>query len=155
MGGVVGGLLNRSRYLVVIAVAGLSVTTVATFIWAVAKTVKLVDKLLDGGWRDDVTLVDLLSVLDIYLLAIVQLIVMIGLFELFIAPIEGMPDWLEVSSIDDLKKSLVDVFVVFLGVLGIRGLISTKEAQDALMWVGGVALLIASLSFFRLATKKK
>ena len=71
----VQALLNQARYLVLIAVAGLTVLSVATFAWAIAKTVKLFGALLDGGWRGDVALVDLLGVIEMYLLAIVQLIV--------------------------------------------------------------------------------
>ena len=112
----VQALLNQARYLVLIAVAGLTVLSVATFAWAIAKTVKLFGALLDGGWRGDVALVDLLGVIEMYLLAIVQLIVAIGLYELFVGDLD-VPNWLEVTSLDDLKKSIVDVLVVFLGVI--------------------------------------
>ncbi len=54
----VQALLNQARYLVLIAVAGLTVLSVATFAWAIAKTVKLFGALLDGGWSGDVALVD-------------------------------------------------------------------------------------------------
>ena len=113
----VQALLNQARYLVLIAVAGLTVLSVATFAWAIAKTVKLFGALLDGGWRGDVALVDLLGVIEMYLLAIVQLIVAIGLYELFVGDLD-VPNWLEVTSLDDLKKSIVDVLVVFLGPRG-------------------------------------
>ena len=149
----VQALLNQARYLVLIAVAGLTVLSVATFAWAIAKTVKLFGALLDGGWRGDVALVDLLGVIEMYLLAIVQLIVAIGLYELFVGDLD-VPNWLEVTSLDDLKKSIVDVLVVFLGVKGIEGLVEAERPLDALMLVGAIAALIVALSLFRMVTAR-
>lgn len=149
----VQALLNQARYLVLIAVAGLTALSVATFAWAIAKTVKLFGALLDGGWRGDVALVDLLGVIEMYLLAIVQLIVAIGLYELFVGDLD-VPNWLEVTSLDDLKKSIVDVLVVFLGVKGIEGLVEAERPLDALMLVGATAALIVALSLFRMVTAR-
>ena len=149
----VQALLNQARYLVLIAVAGLTVLSVATFAWAIAKTVKLFGALLDGGWRGDVALVDLLGVIEMYLLAIVQLIVAIGLYELFVGDLD-VPNWLEVTSLDDLKKSIVDVLVVFLGVKGIEGLVEAERPLDALMLVGATAALTVALSLFRMVTAR-
>ena len=146
-------LLNQARYLVLIAVAGLTVLSVATFAWAIAKTVKLFGALLDGGWRGDVALVDLLGVIEMYLLAIVQRIGAIGLYELFVGDLD-VPNWLEVTSLDDLKKSIVDVLVVFLGVKGIEGLVEAERPLDALMLVGATAALIVALSLFRMVTAR-
>ena len=142
-------LLERIRYVAVIAVAGLTVTMAATFAWAIAKTIRLLGTLLDGGWRSDLSMVDLLVVIDTYLLAIVQLIVIIGLYELFISELE-VPGWLRARSLEDLKKSIVDVLIVFIGVKGIERLVAIQEPIDALAYTGAVAILIAALSLFRL-----
>ena len=142
-------VLERVRYVVVVAVAGLAVTMAATFAWAIAKTVRLIGKLLDGGWRSDLSMVDLLEVIDTHLLAIVQMIVLIGLYELFIGALD-VPDWLKARSLDDLKKSIVDVLIVFIGIKGVEQLVATQDPQDALTYIAAAALLIAALSLFRL-----
>ncbi len=147
-------LLDHARYLVLIAVAGLATTMLVTFVWSIAKSVKLIALLLDGGWRDDLAMVDLLEVIDTYLLAIVQLIVVIGLYELFIGPLD-VPPWLKARSLDDLKKSIVDVLIVFIGVKGIEGLLDAGKPLDALTYTGAVAILIAGLSLFRLRSPYK
>lgn len=54
-------LLEHVRYLVVVAVTGLTITMTVTFAWAIAKTIRLIGTLLDGGWRSDLTMVDLLE----------------------------------------------------------------------------------------------
>lgn len=147
-------LLERARYLVACAVAGLGITTVVTFAWAMAKTVRLIDRLLDGGWRSDLSMVDLLEVIDTHLLAVVQLIVAIGLYELFIGELD-VPAWLKARSLDDLKKSIVDVLIVFIGVKGVERLVAEQEPIDALAYTGAVALLIAALSLFRLKPSRR
>lgn len=141
--------LEHVRYVVVIAVAGLTLTMSVTFAWAIAKTVRLMGTLFDGGWRSDLSMVDLLEVIDTYLLAIVQLIVAIGLYELFISALD-VPDWLKARSLEDLKKSIVDVLIVFIGVKGVERLVAVQEPIDALTYTGAVAILIAALSLFRL-----
>ena len=140
--------MNQARFVVLIAVVGLLATTLASFGWGIAKTVKFVDTLLSGGWRDDLTVVQLLEVIDIYLLAVVQLIVAIGLYELFVGTLD-VPEWLRIDSLDDLKKSIIDVLIVFIGVNGVERLVKTPDPLDALASSGAVAVLIVALTAFR------
>jgi hypothetical protein len=57
-------VLGQVRYLALVAVVGLSVTTLATFGLAIAKTVTLVDTMISGGWRDELIAVSLLEAID-------------------------------------------------------------------------------------------
>ncbi|MEY4165737.1 MAG: hypothetical protein RL419_1579 [Actinomycetota bacterium] len=146
--GQVKQVLGFSRFIVLVAVIGLGATTIASFGWGVAKSVKLIGDLLEGAWRDDVTIVQLLGVIDMYLLAVVQLIVTIGLYELFIDELP-VPQWLRVDSLDGLKKSIIDVLIVYMGVKGIEGLLTKKDALDSLSFSGAVAILVIALTAFR------
>lgn len=143
-------VLESSRYLVVIAVVGLLVTAIATFGSAGAKSVEFVGNVFDGQWRKDLLVLDLLKVIDTYLLAIVQVIVVVGLYELFVGELE-VPGWLRVDSLDELKKAIVDVLVVFIAVKGIEGLLAKGDPLDALTYVGAASVLILVLTAFRLA----
>jgi uncharacterized membrane protein YqhA len=141
-------LLNRCGLIVHIAVAGLFATALATFGWAIARTVQFVIDLLSGSWDEALLVVDLLEVIDTYLIAIVQIIVVIGLYELFVGDLD-VPDWLEARSLDDLKKSLVDVLIVVLAVKGIEKLISAKRPVDALYYAAAVAVMVVAFTLFR------
>ena len=141
-------LLNSSRYLVLIAVVGLSITTIASFGWSVAKSIQLIIDLMQGEWKSDISVVRLLSVIDMYLISIVQLIVVIGLYELFIDELK-VPEWLRVDSLNDLKKSIIDVLVIFMAVKGIEGLLKKETPLDALIFAGAVGILILVLTLFR------
>ena len=62
-----------------------------------------------------------------------------------------MPQWLKIDSLDDLKKSIIDILVIFVAVKGIEGLLKQKDPLDALTFVGGAASLILVLTLFRIA----
>lgn len=143
-------VLETSRLLALIAVTGLLVTCLATFGWSVARTALFVSELFDGKWRSDIQVVSLLKTIDTYLLALVQLIIAVGLYELFVGEL-AVPEWLRIESIDDLKKSIVDILVVFVSVKGIEGLLKQDSPLDALTFVGAASSLILVLTLFRLA----
>ena len=146
--------LGDTRYLALIAVVGLTATTLATFGLAIAKTVSLVNKIAGGGWRDELIFVAVLEAMDGYLLAVVQMIVVFGLHELFIGDLD-LPSWLEARSLEDLKKPIIDILVVFVAIKGIEQLLVAAEPVDALYSVGAVALLIVSLTAFRALTAQR
>ncbi len=143
-------VLGPARYIAIIAVIGLLITSVATFGWSIARTVLFVDDLFQGKWRSDEQVVSLLKTIDTYLLALVQFIIVIGLYELFIGELD-VPQWLKIDSLDDLKKSIIDILVIFVAVKGIEGLLKQKDPLDALTFVGASASLILVLTLFRVA----
>jgi uncharacterized membrane protein YqhA len=143
-------VLGPARYIAIIAVIGLLATSVSTFGWSLARTVLFISDLFEGKWRTDEQVIALLKTIDIYLLALVQFIMVIGLYELFIGELD-VPEWLKIDSIDDLKKSIVDILVIFVAVKGIEGLLKQKDPLDALTFVGAAASLILVLTLFRLA----
>lgn len=143
-------ILEASRLLALVAVAGLLATCLATFGWSVARTVLFVSELFDGKWRTDIQVIALLKTVDTYLLALVQLIIAVGLYELFVGEL-SVPEWLRVESIDDLKKSIIDILVIFVAVKGIEGLLKQETPLDALTFVGAASSLILVLTLFRLA----
>lgn len=143
-------VLGPARYIAIIAVIGLLATSVSTFGWSIARTVLFISDLFEGKWRTDEQVIALLKTIDIYLLALVQFIMVIGLYELFIGELD-VPEWLKIDSIDDLKKSIVDILVIFVAVKGIEGLLKQKDPLDALTFVGAAASLILVLTLFRLA----
>ncbi|MFN0026640.1 MAG: YqhA family protein [Acidimicrobiales bacterium] len=146
--------LGNVRFVALVAVGGLLSTTLATFGLALAKTVKLSRDLLNDGWADELAVVAVLEAVDSYLLALVQLIVALGLFELFIGDLD-LPDWLEIRSLEDLKKPILDVLVVFVAIKSIERYLVEERALDALVSVAGGALLILSLTAFRVLAAPK
>lgn len=147
-------MFSKARYLGLIAVLGLGGTAVATFGLAIAKTIKLFGALATGGWREDIAVVNVLKAMDTYLLAVVQLIVAIGLYELFVGVLT-VPEWLRVRSLDELKKPIIDVLILFVAIKGIEQLFEAPLPLDRLLSAASVAVIVLSLTAFRALTSKR
>jgi uncharacterized membrane protein YqhA len=127
--------MGRARYLAIIAVFGIAVQALVTYGWAIAITVRFVGDLVGtSAWEDADTIVDLLEVLDLYLIGTVLLITAVGLYELFIAPVE-LPGWLVIRTLSDLKAKIVEVLVLVIGIKFLERLVAGGEAID-ILWYG-------------------
>ena len=137
--------IGASRLLVVFAVVGVLLQAVITFGWAIASTVDFaIDLISTDAWEDSDTIVDLLEALDLYLIGTVLVITAIGLWELFIGPVD-LPKWLVIKTLSDLKKKIVEVVVLVIGIKFLQKLATGSDAIDVL-WVGlGSAAVMAVL----------
>ena len=89
----------------------------------------------------------MIEVTDIILLGTVLYIVALGLYQLFIDQTLVLPRWLKVDDLADLKRDLIGVVVVLLGV-SFLGEVVNWEGQDDILPLGaGIALVIAALGF--------
>jgi uncharacterized membrane protein YqhA len=137
--------LARSRYLVLIAVVGIFLSALTTFGWALATTIDfVVDLIRSDAWEESSTIIELLEVLDLYLIGTVLLITAIGLYELFIGTVQ-LPEWLVIRTLGDLKRKLVEVIVLVIGIKFLEKLVTEKEAIDVLWYGLGSAAVMAVL----------
>ena len=138
-------LIGNLRYLVIVAVIGIALQAVATFGWAAWITGDfIVDLLSSSAWRQDETIVELLQVLDLYLIGTVLIITAIGLYELFIGAVQ-LPEWLVIRSLSDLKTKIVEVIVLVIGIKFVEKLVTAKEPIDVLWYGLGSAAVMAVL----------
>ena len=138
-------LVGTLRYLVFVAVVGVAVQAVATFGWAVWITGDFIHDLLSStAWQQDDTVVELLQVLDLYLIGTVLTITAVGLYELFIGDVT-LPDWLVIRSLSDLKTKIVEVIVLVIGIKFVEKLVTAKEPIDVLWYGLGSAVVMAVL----------
>lgn len=138
-------LMGNLRYLVIVAVVGIALQAIATFGWAVWITGDFIyDLLSSSAWQQDDTVVELLQVLDLYLIGTVLIITAVGLYELFIADV-ALPDWLVIRSLSDLKTKIVEVIVLVIGIKFLEKLVEVKDPID-LLWYGlGSAVVMGVL----------
>jgi uncharacterized membrane protein YqhA len=138
-------LMGNLRYLVIVAVVGIALQAIATFGWAVWITGDfIVDLLSSTAWRQDDTVVELLQVLDLYLIGTVLIITAVGLYELFIGDVQ-LPGWLVIRSLSDLKTKIVEVIVLVIGIKFVEKLVTVKDPIDVLWYGLGSAAVMAVL----------
>ena len=105
----------------------------------------------------DATAIHLISALDRFLMAIVLLYFAYGIYILFVRPGRaaedlGVPQWLRVEGIGQLKQTLAEVIIVVLFVLFLRVAVETFVALGPDMsWRAILKLLTLPISIVLLA----
>jgi uncharacterized membrane protein YqhA len=108
-----------------------------------------------GGRHIDRLAVDLIEITDIILLGTVLYIVALGLYQLFIDQNLTLPRWLKVNDLTDLKRDLIGVVVVLLGVSFLGEVVNWEGENSVLPLGAGIALVIAALGFILWLTPAK
>lgn len=109
----------------------------------------------------DATAISIIGALDRFLMAIVLLYFAYGIYVLFIRPEQspeelGIPKWLHIEGIGQLKQTLAEVIVVVLFVLFLRVAVETFVAHGPeLSWLELLKLLILPISIVLLAAALK
>ena len=130
----------RTRYLSVIAVVFSAVGAVLMFVIGAVTTIDTVVTYFGGhedkAFSSDAALastVEIVSSLDQFLLGLVLLVFAYGVYSLWVVADTAAweeqrtklhaPDWLNVTSVTDLKVKLIEVVAVLLAVLFLKGVL--------------------------------
>ena len=92
--------------------------------------------------------------LDLIFLGIVIQIFVIGLYELFVHPIEKLPDWLVIKDFDQLKALLVKASIMVIVISFVGKVVTWTGDQNILYYGVGIGAVIAAVSYF-LTVKQK
>ena len=140
-----------SRYVAIPVVVCIAVAMGVTLLYGVALTVELVRRAVLGGVDAAATkalLLDVIELVDVFLVGATLYVVMIGLYELLIDPDLPSPAWLVVKSLDDLKAKVLVMVIVILGVFFLGQVVSWNGTQDLLPLGVAIALVVTALTFF-------
>jgi uncharacterized membrane protein YqhA len=153
-------LLARSRYLIIIAVAGSFLAAITLIVYGGIEAIVLVVETVTTGTvssKGAKTLaLAFIELVDLFLLGTVFYIIAMGLYELFISDaIPLLPSWLEIHDLDDLKDKLASVVVVVMGVLFLGQVVTWDGQRDLLGYGVAIALVIAALTYFLSQKPKK
>ena len=96
----------------------------------------------------------ILSIIDIYLLAIVVYILAIGLYKLFIGPFEGYT-WMEIDNINDLKQHIAKMIVLFLATFLLQKIVEYDDHEKILNFGCVIIGIMAVLIWFSISLKNK
>jgi uncharacterized membrane protein YqhA len=146
-------VFGLSRYLVLVGVIGLLLAALAVFIFGGITTITTVIAAFghaefnaEGARAFSVELIELI---DLFLLGTVLLITSIGLYELFLDPGLGevIPEWLSITNLEQLKFNLLAVVLVMLAILFLGSAAAEwLEGTTILEYGAAIALVVASLS---------
>jgi uncharacterized membrane protein YqhA len=140
-------LLAQTRYLAIIGVVALLVAALAAFGWGTLKTYHAVMLIVETLGQDAGITVELIEIVDSFLIATALLIFSASLYELFIGEV-ALPEWMLAHNLHDLKAKLSSMVVLVLAVKFLEKLVDVKDAA-ALLQIGiAVALVSAVLIAF-------
>jgi len=144
--------LSSSRFLLLFAVVASFLAAAALLVYSGLTVIRLVIDIFSSIQLTPDSAKELgvkfIQLVDIILLSIVLYIVALGLYELFIDDTLPTPNWLHITSLDDLKERLISVIIVMLAATFL-GYVIEWDKSIAILALGlGIAAVIAALWLF-------
>ncbi|MBK8782003.1 MAG: YqhA family protein [Anaerolineales bacterium] len=146
-------IIERSRYLAIIGVISLLLASFAAFAWGTIKTVTTTLLVIQTLGKDPAVTIELIEILDSFLIATAILMFAASLYELFIGKLD-MPEWMLAHDLYELKAKLSSMIVLVMAVKFLQKLIEVKDAEALLQTGLAVAAVSAVLIAFGYFGKK-
>lgn len=150
--------LGRTRYIVLLAVVAVMLVAISLFLLGTIQAVIGVwgawaDGLRTGFQSTEENSVDLtvkfLELVSVMLKAVVFYIIGVGLYSLFIAPL-NVTVALGVETLGDLETKVVSVVIVIMGITFLEHFIRWEDPVQTLQFGGAFALVVGSLVLFQM-----
>lgn len=151
--------ISACRYIVLIAIIGSFIAGTAMLAFGGHTVFRLIcDLLMAGDFGSKAAkglALGFIEAIDLFLLGIVFQIIALGLYELFIDDTIPLPSWLVIHTLDDLKKKLIGVIVVVMGVVFLGQVVNWHGEQEIIYLGIGIAFVVASMTLFLGYQKKE
>ena len=148
-----GRVIGRSRYLVLIAVVAVLFVSLTLFLLGALNAFTVTWKAWRqayavGDFASTDLLIEILAVIDVMLRAVVFYIVGVGLYSLFIAPL-NLTAALGVESLVDLETKVISVVIVILAIAFLEHFVRWEDPLETLYFAAALAIVVASLVVFQ------
>lgn len=142
---ILGSLL---KFFTLLAVIGVVVLAIGVYLYSFYEIFGVIKTIFFENPEDGEVILKALKAIDAVLLGVIFFIIGLGLFELFIHPIDNLPEWFQMKNIDQLKAMLVKVIVVVIGVSFTGRIVTWDGSTDLLGYGIGLGAVIFALSYF-------
>jgi uncharacterized membrane protein YqhA len=145
-------IIGQSRFIVLLAVISVLLVSVALFLIGVIQAVtgiyNAAAAVSDLQFNAANLTIVFLEIVSTMLKAVVFYIIGVGLYSLFIAPL-NLTVSLGVETLNDLEDKIVSVVIVILGVTFLEHFVRWEKPLETLQFGGALALVVAALVFFQ------
>ncbi len=145
-------IIGRSRFIVLLAVVAVMLVAVSLFLLGTLQAVTGVyhawEGVLQGKMGSTRLTLEFLEIVSVMLKAVVFYIIGVGLYSLFVAPL-NITVSLGVQTLSDLESKVVSVVVVILGVTFLEHFVRWREPLETLQFGAAMAVVVAALVFFQ------
>ena len=143
-------IFASTRYLAVIGVVSLLVSSMVAFGWGVVKTVEAVILITTNlGHANGITIA-LVEIVDVFLIATTLLVFSLGIYELVVGDLP-LPDWMQIHNLHDMKAKLGGLLVLVMAVKFLEKLVEWQDGLETLFFalaIGVVAAVLIAFSAF-------
>ena len=140
-------IIEKSKNLFLIAVASTLIASVIAFLWGLINTLTVVVNLVLSYGKDPFAAIELIELMDIFLIATVLFIFSLGMYELFIDSV-NLPEWLIIRNLHDLKVKLSSVIILVMGITFLKHLVEWEDPQGTFFFGLAIAVVTVSLIAF-------
>lgn len=144
-------ILEKSRRLALLAIAGTSICVVGLMLVGFYQIYEAVIDAVDLG-REGMSemhfIVNVLEIMDTFLISSACFIITIGAYQLFIDSSISMPAWLTIKDFDDLKRRLAGVVVIILGIGFLADFVNWNGQTNIMSEGVAVSVVVLALTAF-------
>ena len=144
-------LIEKSKYIAILAVIALLLASLATFIAGGFTAYKAISLILFDAEEVNSYVYYLIKLVDVFLIAIVLYLLAISIYKMFIGDVD-LPDWMIAHNLHELKAKLSSVIILVGAVIFLEDLIKNTSTALDLLWtalavaaVGGVLIAFSIL----------
>lgn len=145
-------IIGHSRYIVLVAVAAVMLVAVSLFLLGAIQAMLSVwtawTAVLHGDLHSTELTVRFLEVVSVMLKAVVFYIIGVGLYSLFVAPL-NITVSLGVQTLADLESKVVSVVIVILGVTFLEHFVRWEEPMPTLQFGAAMGVVVVALVLFQ------
>lgn len=148
-----GNFIGRSRYVVLVAVVAVMLVSLSLFLLGTIGAAKLIysswmEFALYGEAGSTEQIVESLSIIGVMLRAVVFYIIGVGLYSLFIAPL-NLTTALGMESLSDLEVKVISVVIVILAIKFLQEFVKWNQQLEIAYFGGTLAVVVAALVLFQ------
>jgi uncharacterized membrane protein YqhA len=140
-------LVENSRYFVILAVLTVLIVSITIFIMGTIHTIITIEHIWVQFSHDKIVsiefLIELLEIINTMLKGVIFYIIGVGLFNLFVTPIDLCVQF-GVSSFNDLEEKVISVVIVIFAVQFLKYLKILENSKDILFY--GLAITVVTLA---------
>lgn len=136
-------IIEKSKNLFLIAVASTLIASIIGFLWGLVKTFTVIINLILSYGKNPFAAIELIELMDIFLIATILYIFALGMYELFIGSV-NLPDWLIIRNLHDLKVKLSSVIILVMCITFLKHLVEWKDPQGTLFF--GIAIAVVTIA---------
>jgi uncharacterized membrane protein YqhA len=127
-----------------VGIVGLIAGAIEACFWSAINAYHVIRALLQNEQYAS-GVIGLLHMLDAFLVAAVLLLVAVGTYGLFIAPLDDTPEALVVGSLHTLKVRFASMLILLMTVTFVEHLLSWNDPWNTLIFGGAIALVSVTL----------